>query len=293
MREVGGVVIGVDIGGTKMAAGIVRNGEVLRKMQVKTGANEGQNYVVGQLRALIVGVAAGDPIEKVCIGVPGQFFGTKIINLPNIPCLTGLDMKQALLPVIEDADVIIENDARCFTLAEHACGAGKNCKNIIGITLGTGVGAGIIINNSLYCGSHGFAGEIGHEIIDISIDSFKSGAGDWERIVSGSAIASEYQAAGGKPELVSELWGEQSALAKAVRQDIVKKLAIFSANIIIIFDPDVIVFGGGAANAEMIDAVNALLPQYGARPIVKLCVLRSDAGILGACIAGGEIVDNC
>lgn len=292
MKEAGGVVIGVDIGGTKMAAGIVRDGEVLRKMQVRTGANDGLSFVIGQLRALILGVAAGDSISKVCIGVPGSFLGTTITNLHNIPCLNGVDMCQALLPILDGAEVIIENDARCFTLAEHACGAGKDCKNMIGITLGTGVGAGIIINNVLYRGSHGFAGELGHEITDLSLDTFNYGAGDWERLISGSAIASEYQQAGGRPELVSELWAESSELAKRVRQDVVKKLAIFTANIITTFDPDAIVFGGGAANEEMVASVNMLLPQYSASPIVKLSTLHSDAGILGACIAGGEYVSK-
>jgi glucokinase len=288
MKKVGGVVIGVDIGGTKMAAGIVRNGEVLRKMQVKTGALEGQTYVIGQLRALIVGVAAGDEIDKICIGIPGLFSGTNIIRLPHIPCMNGVDLKTALSPVIGDAELFLENDARSFVIAEHACGAAKGYKNVVGITLGTGLGAGIIINDEVYCGSHGSAGELGHVMFDTSLKSFMYGVGVWESLVSGHAITAEYERAGGHPELVSEMWAEHSPVAEVVRQDIVRKLAIFVANIMTTFDPDVVVFGGGAANEEMISSLNGLLPQFNARPLARISTLKSDAGILGACISGGE-----
>jgi len=304
-KKPAGVTIGVDFGGTKIAAGVVARGKVHDRVEVPTGAALGREHVIGQLRSAISLAARGRVISYVGIGVPGLFSGTKVTLIANIRAMDGVDLRKALSPVIGKATLFLENDARSFALAEARMGAGRGSRHAVGITLGTGVGAGIIIDGRVYRGSTGSAGEIGHVIIDCGVQSFRIGdGGDWESVISGRAMQRYYQescrtsrqrsshqglsgAAIDVPR-VSEFWNERSAPALATRDFISRKVAIFIANIITTIDPDVVIIGGGAASEDLVRRVNALLPRYGSRPIIRLARLGRDAGIIGAALAIDE-----
>jgi glucokinase len=290
MREVGvedagGVTIGVDVGGTKIAAGVARDGFVENRMELRTGASDGATFVIGQLRAAILGAAGGEPIARVGIGVPGRYDGTRILHLPNIPALDGIDLAAVLRVVIGDAAVLLENDARCFTLAESAMGVAKGGRCAVGFVLGTGVGGGIIVGGRVYRGAHGGAGEIGHIIADARLASFSLGqSGDWEHLVCGPAIVARYRALGGGEQRASEIWTTDTIIARETLAEEARLLAIFTANIATVLDPEFVVVGGGVATRALVDAANALLPKYGTQPLLRLAKLGNEAGILGAAL---------
>lgn len=307
-KKSAGVTIGVDFGGTKIAAGIVANGKVHTRVEMPTGAMLGREHVIKQLCSAISQVAQGRAISRVGIGVPGLFSGTRVTLIANVRAMDGVDLHKALSPVIGKATLALENDARSFALAEARVGAGKGLRHVVGITLGTGVGTGIIIDGSVYRGSTGSAGEMGHAIIDCDAQSFRIGdGGDWESVISGRAMQRYYQeccrvssrqqsshrvssregAVIDAPR-VSDFWNERSAPALATRDFISRKVAIFVANIITTLDPEMVVIGGGAASEDLVRRVNALLPRYGSRPIARFARLGKDAGIIGAAFAIDE-----
>lgn len=316
-KKSAGVTIGVDFGGTKIAAGIVANGKVHNRVEVPTGAVLGREHVIGQLRSAISLAARGNVISHVGIGVPGLFSGTRVVLIANIRAMDGVDLHNALSPVIGKATLALENDARSFALAETRVGAGKGLRHVVGITLGTGVGTGIIIDGRVYRGSTGSAGEMGHAIVDCDARSFRIGdGGDWESVISGRAMQRYYQeccqmssiqnsssqkssrGVSSKKDAtkdaiidaprVSDFWNERSAPALATRDFISRKVAIFVANILSTLDPEMVVIGGGAASEDLVRRVNALLPRYGSRPIARFARLGKDAGIIGAALAIDE-----
>jgi predicted NBD/HSP70 family sugar kinase len=266
--------IGIDIGGTKIAAGLVSNGKVLRKLQAPTGKTRAA--VMKQLRDMVAEVSRGKRYP-IGVGVPGSYKGEKLLIMPNVPWIDGLDLGKAL-----GRPVKLENDSRCFALAEHHHGAGKGSSSMIGMIVGTGFGSGIIIDGKLHRGNRGIAGEIGHGITDLKTKnySFASIKGDWCTLLSGPGIMRRHKERGGKEQTLLELWTSRTAAAKATREETVRMLAIFLASMQYIIDPQVVVLGGGVTtHIPIVKEVNKILPRYGGVP-VRQCKL--DAGIIGA-----------
>lgn len=275
--------IGIDLGGTKIAAGLVHNGKIIKKKVVPTGADKGKKFVMDQLKQVIDDLSAGRKITGVGIGVPGTYQGTKLLSLPHVTVLNGVDIKKELRLKFPLA---LENDAKAFALAEHRWGAAKGKKHVIGLILGTGVGSGIIIDGKVYRGHRGMAGEIGHQIIDTTIPSFKRGDyGSWERLISGPGVVARHKARDGLEDEPPMIWRSTTYEAKETCEETIRLLTIFVANLQSIFDPEVIVLGGGLSTLPLVPEVNKLLPTYGGTPILKQNKLGLDAGILGAVCA--------
>jgi predicted NBD/HSP70 family sugar kinase len=266
-------VIGIDLGGTKIAAGKVVDGAVVQRIVLPTLADRGRAFVLDQIIHILDVL---DPARRmpVGIGVPGSFSGTRIVHLPHVPCLDGVDLSRALR--VPASRLAIENDARCFALAEQRSGAAKGKRLVYGVTLGTGTGGGIIIDGKIYAGAHGAAGETGH--------AWSAAHKEWESVISGSALVAYYRARGGKAEHVSDLWRERTPAAKATRAYAVDNIATFLGTVILLLDPDVVVLGGGASNAPLVTPVNAELRRRGVRPIIVQNLLGKDGGIIGAAL---------
>jgi predicted NBD/HSP70 family sugar kinase len=268
--------IGIDLGGTKIAAGVVSNGRIIRRKVIPTNPGAGKTEILKRMRQLIEELEGGKRMD-VGIGVPGSYKGTRIVTLANLPMLNGVDLAQAL-----GRKVNLRNDARCFTLAEHTFGAGKGSRHMVGITLGTGVGGGLIINGKLYLGS-GAAGEIGHIMIDDSISKFELGKkGDWEALLSGPALVRRHKEHGGKEKDPASIWASKSAAAKRTRAETIRLLALFIVSLQWTLDPQVIVLGGGLSHLPLVSAVNSYLPKLRGKQNVIKAKLGVDAGILGA-----------
>jgi len=153
--------IGIDVGGTKMHFALIEEEKVIREIRLVTNAQGTQEEVLKEIengiRELI-----DDSVEGIGIGVPG-LVETKlgiVFNVANIPAWKNVPIKEKLESIF-NIPVYIGNDANCFALGEKFCGKGKPFSNVVGLSLGTGVGAGIIVNDKLHIGNHSIAGEFG------------------------------------------------------------------------------------------------------------------------------------
>lgn len=154
-------IIGIDIGGTSLRAGIVNEGAIQAIISERINSQGSMDDVVQQLFTVIDRIM-DTTVNAIGIGVPGLVVAKEsmVYDVINIPAWKEI----ALQKIVEqnyNMPVLIENDANCFALGEFHFGKGKNCNSMIGLTIGTGLGAGIIINKKLYAGANGGAGEFG------------------------------------------------------------------------------------------------------------------------------------
>ena len=312
--------VGVDIGGTNLKAGLVdENGVLLATQKMKVASiadDDGLAWTVASLvqeLAHTVNISVSD-VASVGVGVPGtvEIRSGSInytCNLPlrNVP-LRKLFHRYLSIPLY------IENDANCAALAEFLVGAGRDSKRFVTITLGTGVGAGIVHNGKIYHGANGMAGEVGHMVIQRGGLPCPCGRhGCWEQYASATALKRMTAAAlAAHPhsilaQVVAENEGRvsgQSAFIAARRGDPVGQqvcdeyvdyLACGVVNVVNIFQPDTLAIGGGVSNEA---EEQLLLPvrQRVAREsipcgrdrrtrIVK-AELGNRAGLIGAALLG-------
>lgn len=293
--------IGIDIGGTKIAIGLVDSkGSVLKKIEFETVRNksfqDAVDKIINGLKKLEV-----KKVGKVGIGVAGQIDSDNgiIVHSPNIPSWRNV-------PVISTIEnklarefkkrlsfkIKIANDANCFVLAENQYGAGKNCRVMLGLTLGTGLGGGLIIDDKIYEGQ-GFATEPGHMIIEEEGRKCTCGMrGCLENYTSGRAIEEEYfnktkknlSAIKIEEEAIKE--GKKS-VANNVYKEAGKYLGIGISNLVNVLDPDIVIIGGGLGKSDLLfkearkEASKNIF--FKKRKInIKKAKLSDDAGIVGA-----------
>lgn len=267
--------IGIDVGGTNLKAGLVdESGLILASQSMKIPRVDDQDSLAWTLVSLTQDLcqAAGvglDQVTSVGVGVPGTVdvrSGTILYtcNLPleNVP-LRKLFHRYLSLPLY------IENDANCAALAEYFAGAGRDSKRFVTITLGTGIGAGIIHNGKIYHGANGMAGEVGHMTIVYRGEPCPCGRrGCWERYASAQALKRQTTLALQKhPEsvlaqVVAENSGKVSgqsafiamrrgdSVGAAVCEQYIDYLAAGIVNLVNIFQPDTLAIGGGISNED-------------------------------------------
>lgn len=301
--------VGVDVGGTKCLGVAVAGGEVVAEEQVPTPTAGGEALLdtVAGLAAELA-ARAGAPLSSVGVGVPGIVSrGGTLLFAPNLRAAGGLAVSAGLgdrLSVPVEAD----NDATCAAWGEHQMGAARGLTDVILVTLGTGIGGGIVAGGRLHRGAHGFAGEIGHIVVDPAGPPCGCGRrGCWERFASGSglgilgrdaALAGRADRladlAGGDPEAVrgehvTAALAEGDAGAIAVVAEFARWVALGLANLANLFDPETFVIGGGlvAAGDALLDPVRAALAAElagQARPPVDVvpAALGPRAGAIGA-----------
>ncbi len=277
--------IGIDLGGTKIEASLVSaEGHIAGKVRVPTCQNNGAEGIIGQIVSLVHQLNGGN-ILGVGIGTPGFVKDNTLTCIANLPSLAGVDLQKELAARL-GTPVFLENDANCFALAEHMFGAGRGLRNIVGLIMGTGIGAGIIINNALYSGSTGGAGEVGHMIIDPSGPQCSCGqSGDFESWCSGPNIIRRYREAGGVETTPELLFSSQDERAQAVVETTLRMLGIGLANIINFFNPDSIILGGGLSNLDMYERLTAEARKYSAKGLhvnIVKNVLGDSSGVVGA-----------
>lgn len=312
--------VGVDIGGTNLKAGLVdENGVLLATQKMKVASiadDDGLAWTVASLvqeLAHTVNISVSD-VASVGVGVPGtvEIRSGSInytCNLPlrNVP-LRKLFHRYLSIPLY------IENDANCAALAEFLVGAGRDSKRFVTITLGTGVGAGIVHNGKIYHGANGMAGEVGHMVIQRGGLPCPCGRhGCWEQYASATALKRMTAAAlAAHPhsilaQVVAENEGRvsgQSAFIAARRGDPVGQqvcdeyvdyLACGVVNVVNIFQPDTLAIGGGVSNESDEQLLLPLRRQVAAHSLpcnydkmtkIVKAQLGNDAGIIGAALLG-------
>ena len=312
------VYIGVDLGGTGIKAGVVsESGEILSKGSTPTGKERPYQAVIADIASLCASVAkeAGVSLEEVAaigVGVPG-------ICDPRtgmIPFCTNLGWHD--VPFVDemhkyiDLPVFVDNDATVAGYAESIAGVSAGTASSVFITLGTGVGGGIVINGKPFSGAHGVGSEIGHMILKMGGEPCTCGnLGCFERYASATAIIREARKAVAEhPQslMLSRCDGDPENMTARIAIDCAKEgdetaLSVFKwyvnglahgiVSIINLFDPEIIVLGGGVSLAGefLLDAVReAVKPLvfYKSMPYarIELARLSADAGLIGAALLG-------
>lgn len=243
-------IIALDIGATKIASAIIKSGKILTCQTFPTEKKSAQNFLA-QVEMIIKNLVDSE-IKQINIATAGQVYqgGDVVDFIPNFPKnLLNIHFKKNLEKKFK-LPVKIDNDVHCFVLAESKYGAAKGLSNVIGLTLGSGIGGGIIINKKLYRGKDNIAGEFGHLIIDAA-SSWRcrcGKVGDFETLASGPALERWYKKIAGNHKSTFEI----SKLAlknntQAIKAIIIqaKYLGIGISNLITAFNPEMVVIGGG------------------------------------------------
>jgi glucokinase len=298
--------IGVDVGGTKIAAAVVTpEGEVLN--EVRYPSSGPKERLLSSMARSVNEVRDGFEVGGVCLAVPGTVSTeeNKIIDAPNLHAIEGIPLKDEL-EERTGLTTTVENDANAAAWGEFRFGAGSEVSHLIFITLGTGVGGGVISHGVLLRGAQGAGGEMGH--ITIQATGPRCGCGNHgclEALASGTAIArrarevasEEPDSALGQLAVERAVLGEDVAglarqgdeAAISVLRETGVWLGIGLAGFVNVFNPEVIAIGGGAARAGdlILDAARhevRLRAMSPSRDLVKIkeATLGADSGVLGA-----------
>lgn len=290
--------LGLDLGGTNIKVVVLaRNAddfEVMSTDSVDTAAAEGPERVTTNL--IEVGRAALERADATTLGlgVPGRFDQNtgQIVLFPNLPgAWEGFPLRDRIRDAL-GLDTWMVNDARAFTLAEGLLGAGRGCRAVACITLGTGMGGGLLIGGELYLGAFGVAGEIGHQTVVPNGPLCGCGnRGCLEALVRSDVLASGAGRSSAREVFEGAREGDDRCVA-AVSQ-MAEYLGIGLANVVAIFGPDRIVVGGGVAEAGdlVLEPIrNAVRQNVTLVPTDDLEIVPAEfgrfAGAVGAALAG-------
>jgi glucokinase len=246
--------LGIDVGGTNSKLAVLEAAgnasRLLATATIPTGSGD-PDEVIGRLAAAGARlVAEHGPVVAAGVGVPGLFdeASGRAVLLPNLPpAWAGHEVRGPLAGLLGVPTVLI-NDARSFTLAESRMGAAAGCSTVVCLTLGTGVGGGVVVDGRLRFGPHGRAGELGHQVIDL--DGPPCGCGNRgcvEAFVAGAALSR----LGGQdsPQAVFRAAAAGDERAGAAVEAVVGRLAVGIANLVTVLWPERVVVGGGVAAA--------------------------------------------
>ena len=308
--------IGIDLGGTNIAVGIVdENNNIIKKGSEPTKAGRNPDEIIKDMAALCEKLLAEGEIlpclvEKVGIASPGSVNPEKgtigfaaNLNMIDYPIVKKLS---ELLPIKK---ILVENDANAAAMGEAIAGSGKGVNTFIMVTLGTGVGGGIIINGKIYSGFNYAGGELGHMVIEHNGRSCTCGRrGCWETYSSATGLVTmtkEYMMTNknslmwklvendidrvsGKTAYKAAALGDMTA--RAVCAEYTDYLACGLTNIINIFQPEIISIGGGVSNEgenlmaplrEIVDKMQ-FTSRNDKKTELRIATLKNDAGIIGA-----------
>jgi glucokinase len=314
------LTIGLDVGGTKVLGVLVdpgRPGEVLAERLVPTPlGGAGLVEVLGALHAEL-SAAAPEPPVAVGVGVPGPVDREGVLRMgAHLEAVRDLPLRDALadrwrLPVA------VDNDANGHAVAEHRWGAAAGVDDAVVVTLGTGIGAGLVVGGGLVRGAQGFAGEPGHMVVDPTGPACPCGQrGCWERLASGTGLAllGRQAAEGGRlGAVVDRVGGDPEAVrgedvtaaaregdgeALVVLRELAGWVALGLANLVNLLDPDRVVVGGG-----LVEVADLLLPDvqvevrrrvlagaHGRRVEIVPALLGERAGAIGVGLLGADLV---
>lgn len=300
--------IGVDVGGTKIAAGVVDGGRVVAKVRRDTPASTGDATAVAILE-VVEELRAGHDVAAVGIGVPGLVDAARddVLLVPNLVWprepLAGLVAATTGLPTV------LENDGNAAAWAEHRYGAAAGFDDVLLVTVGTGIGGGLVLAGRLHRGSNGTAAEVGHlRVVPGGLPCGCGIRGCWEAYGSGGAMTrrarSAVAAGDADGSLLAamardrDLDGPLVTAAALAGDDLAVRLLAGTgawlgqglASLVAVLDPAVVVVGGGLSDAgdlvlgPLREALATHLTGASARPAppVVPAALGNDAGVVGA-----------
>ncbi len=290
------VVVGVDVGGTKTALMVndVTSGEDLAHDRFPTPKDAGPEAMIGHLTTAIrrlVKQVGRDPEDLAAIGVavPGQVdaLAGRVVAAGNLQGWTGIPLRDILCRDL-GVPVFVEQDANVAALGERWRGCAKEMNNFVFLALGTGIGAGIVINGRLHRGFHHAAGEVGNFILGREyLGQNREGHGNLELLVGGPEIRNEAKRASGEEMAAAEALhrAEEDERLAMIAEEVADHVAIAVINIAALLDPEAIVFGGGTSSAgeDLLDRVRARVErELPTGPALIHSVLAEDAQLHGA-----------
>lgn len=312
--EAGQIIVGVDVGGTKIAVLVTEGGtrEVARARFITD--RDSSDSTAGSIADAIATVLAQNGFAKqqvsaVGIAAPGEIDAEAglVRFAANLP-FRNYDLRAALrrmLDLAEQIPIVVDNDANLAALGEQYYGAGRGTRHMVMITLGTGIGGGVIINNRVYRGGRGFAGELGHIILETN--GWQCGCGQrgcFETLASGPAVVRHARTIlEQQPDPTLEAYGSNltgadvanearkgNRTALAVHERVGFYLGLGILSIYRAFDPEAIIIGGGLSSAAdlILDPARRTVHEYASgnisyvNDLIRLAELGEDAGMWGA-----------
>ena len=311
MKKPGKVFLGVDIGGTKVAAGLVSDsGHILTRAREAMSARGTAADGLAAVQAAITAALDGRPARGIGISSPGPLDPRRglVLNPPNLPCWRNFPLARAVERT-HRVPVRLDNDANAAALAEARWGAGRGYSAVFYATLGTGIGTGLILDGRIYHGRTGAAVEGGH--ISLNPHGQRCGCGQRgciEALAAGPAVGRRarlavrrdaragaallrlaHKAAAIRAETVAEAWRAGDPLATAVLDETAALLARWLGAMVTLLEPEVIIFGGGMGRlmAHWFPAIREQMPAWTLNSRAAEIPLRrarygAEAGIAGA-----------
>ena len=309
-------IVGVDIGGTKILVVVAdRRGKLLARKYIPTQADAGPETGINRILQAIKQVCqqatipSMDSLRGIGIAIAGLVDTPHgmLITSPHLPGWRNVPLKEQI-ETASGAQTFVINDAKAAALGEQKYGAGKGIKNQIYMTVSTGIGGGIIINGSLYTGKSGMAGEIGHMVIDTNGPRCDCGNnGCLESLASGTAVAREMSnrlangessivrdmVSGRLREITAEIVSKAAEQGDILAQEIIHQAGVYLgvgfANLVNIFNPELMIIGGGLAkigNRLLDPAMSEMKRRAFAHPASQVHVvppkLGDNSGAMGA-----------
>ena len=308
-------VLAIDLGGTKVIAAVIFDkGEVMAREYYLTLADEGPRAVINRMLSAIDHLLSAQDmslsqLHSISVSAAGAIDMKRgLVTLsPNLPGWCNIPLRDIIKEKYK-VNTFLLNDASAAALGEHRFGAGRGVKTLIYLTVSTGIGGGVIIDDKLYCGPSGSAGEIGHMTIDVNGSRCNCGnIGCWETLASGTAVAQEAirrVSCGERSSLIEIVEGKtENITAETVEiaardgdslaLDVIAKAATYlgvgMVNLVNIFNPEMIIVGGGMAKMgdlllaparQVVQERAFQLPAQAVR--IVPAQLGDDAGVLGA-----------
>ena len=315
------IVIGVDIGGTKLIAGAIDERLRVHQRAQRLAPSQGPGAVLDALAETVSEVRAASPVPVAAVGfgIPSLIDQTRGIAVTSVN-LPLLDVPFAsLMSERIDVPIFVDNDANVALLAEHRGGAARGLRHAAMLTLGTGIGGGLLIDGRIYRGAVGAAAELGHMVIEADGPPCQGNCpnhGCLEALASGTALAREgLRVAHGAPDsglgralaagreitgaLITELAHDGDPASRDVIALIGTRLGVGISNLVNIFNPEAVIIGGGViaagelllGPAREVVARRALAPS---RDIVRIVRARygAEAGMLGAAALAFDGIDH-
>jgi glucokinase len=294
------LTLALDIGGTKIAVGLVDPaGELVHTSVEPTPTNQDAEHVWAVLRQMIADTidAAGGVISAVGIGSAGPIDVTAgTVSPVNIPTWRGFPLRERVVAAVPDVPVLLAGDGVCMALGEHWRGAGRGVDFLLGIVVSTGVGGGLVLNGAPYLGRTGNAGHVGHVVVEPDgLPCHCGGRGCVETVAAGpwmtrwaldngwvappgaDAVALAHAASAGDPLAAQAFHRGATALAAMI------------ASVGAVCDLNRVVIGGGVANSgrTLFDPLNEALAHYTGLSFIRdlqvvPAALGGDAGLIGA-----------
>ncbi len=283
------MILGVDLGGHSFALGFVRDDSVLSLREYETPRSRTAEAVSAALRERIDEMASGIRVDGIGIGVPGMLDREreKVLRSPNFAGWEGLPLR-ILLEKSIGIPVRMENDANCTAIGEGLLGAARGLEHYVVLTLGTGIGGGVVVGGKLLRGGHGMAGEPGHLVIGGSKPCGCGGLGHLETVAGADGIERRAKEAGFEPDLKA-LWEQrEDPRLEPIWKDVLEALGASVASLVHVLDPEAVVLGGGLGPARgFLETLEPIVKRHLGEPYrssldLRVAKLGKAAAVIGA-----------